>query len=181
MKILPTRTAPPDAPVKRRHAPRPGAYKSYRACLRWDFGFTCAFCLLHEADLTEFGVERQGLTTIEHRILRSVDHALENEYANCYYACRFCNGARSTRAVTSPNGHRLLDPCADVWADHFIAAGDRLLPREGDADAAYTHETYNIDDRRRQVRRRARAETLDEAFADLRDMPPRIPAHYQSH
>ncbi len=61
MRTLPRQTQPPATPIERRHAPAPGRYDSFRPCLRWDFGFTCAFCLLHEADLAEHGTEGTGL------------------------------------------------------------------------------------------------------------------------
>lgn len=56
MKILPPVTLPPRQPTTRRHEPKAAfgaeGYQAYRACLRWEFGFTCSFCLMHEADLT---------------------------------------------------------------------------------------------------------------------------------
>jgi hypothetical protein len=47
MKILPPATQPPRQPTIRRHEPKPAqgeeGYQAYRPCLRWEFGFTCAF------------------------------------------------------------------------------------------------------------------------------------------
>src|SRR5690349_1008078 len=103
MKILPPQTLPPNARIERRHQPegvtgRYG-YRAYRACLRWEFGFTCAFCLLHEADLAPFGAEGLGVMTIEHFVPVSVDEEKAGEYRNCYYACRLCNQSRSNAPV----------------------------------------------------------------------------------
>lgn len=97
MPTLPSRTNLPDA-IERTHTPAAGRYPTYRPCLRWDFAFACAFCLIHEADLAEHGVEGTGLTSIEHRVPRSdpsAGESLTDDYSNCYYACRFCNGSRS--------------------------------------------------------------------------------------
>ena len=70
MRILPLQSQPPSTTVDRRHTPRPTTgrfgYQGYRACLRWEFGFTCAFCLLHESDFVEHGAEGLGLLGVEH-------------------------------------------------------------------------------------------------------------------
>lgn len=165
MKILPARTSPPSSLIERRHSPEPAkgryGYRKYRPCLRWDFGFTCAFCLLHEADLVEHGVEGTGLTSVEHFIPVGGAGPI-NDYSNCFYACRFCNQARSDLPVVSGK-QRLLDPCANVWAEHFtLTADDQLVPVDGDSDAAYTHQSYDLDDPRKVDRRRVRRERLGE-------------------
>ncbi len=149
--------------MPRRHRPRPSSrWTSYRSCLRWDFGFTCVFCLLHEADL--FGGqpgEGLGGTTIEHRITRSSDASHENEYENCLYACRFCNRSRSAKPLRRHDA-RLLDPTRDAWGKHFSVVEDRLRSADGDADAEYTHEAYALDDPRKVERRRARRELISD-------------------
>lgn len=128
----------------------------YRDCLRWDFGFTCAFCLLHELDLFGgLGGEGLGGTTIEHRVLRSEDPNRQSEYGNCIYACRFCNRARSAHPLKS-RGRCLLDPTSEAWGRHFVVREDFLKPVAGDVDAIYTHEAYDLDDPRKVERRRAR-------------------------
>jgi hypothetical protein len=135
--------------------------------LRWDFGFTCALCLLHEADL--YGGqpgEALGGTTVEHHVARSEDASREDEYTNCLYACRFCNRSRSAKPTRRP-GVRLLDPAADAWSEHFAAREDRLKPVEGNPDAAYTHRAYELDDPRKVARRRARRELLTDRLCLL--------------
>ena len=169
MTTLPRQTQPPATPIERRHAPAPGRYGSYRPCLRWDFGFTCAFCLLHEADLAEHGVEGTGLTWIEHRLLRSVDPLRARDYANCYYACRFCNTARGTAPLEDADGRRVLDPCADAGGHHLMVHGDGLRPL--DDDARYTHETYDLDDPRKRLARRSRTAAIDTARKTLSKAP----------
>src|SRR5437868_5698501 len=110
---LPPRTTPAKARLERRHAPPRAHYATYRACVRWEFGFSCAFCLTHEADLLDHGVEGTGLTSIEHRLPQSHDESggSINDYGNCFYACRFCNRARGVEALVDTDGRRLLDPC----------------------------------------------------------------------
>jgi hypothetical protein len=176
MKVLPDRTSPAPRAVERRHTPPRGAYPTYRACLRWEFGFTCAFCLTHESDLVEHGAEATGLMSIEHHLPQSHDRAgaHADEYANCFYACRFCNRARGALPVVDAHERRLLDPCRDAWGDHFIAIDDRLAPCANDGDAAYTHRAYDLDDPRKQQMRRTRREVLEEAFSLLEGGPPRL-------
>lgn len=163
MKILPPQTLPSRTPTSRRHRPKPsGRWTKYRPCLRWDFGFTCAFCLLHEADLYG-GQPGEGLggTTVEHAIPRSVAPLRQNDYTNCLYACRYCNRSRSAHPVRR-EGARLLDPTHDAWGEHFVAADDHLRPVEGDVDASYTHQAYEMDDARKVERRQTRREVVSD-------------------
>ncbi len=70
MRILPESTKPSSRRIERRHGPeeRTGrrGYRQYRDCLGWEFGFSCAFCLLHEADVISYGVEGFGVMGVEH-------------------------------------------------------------------------------------------------------------------
>lgn len=171
--MLPPQTHPPTEPIRRRHTPPRLRYRAYRACLRWEFGFTCSFCLLHEADLVEEGARASGLTTIEHHIPKSADETLIDTYENCFYACRYCNRARGIAPVAQA-AQRLLDPCSVAWAEHFVVSGDELRPRPGDADAAYTHEAYGIDAPRKVAYREARRRRIDDAHKALREIPDAI-------
>jgi hypothetical protein len=163
MKILPPQTNPPSEKIDRRHSPKPAGgrygYREYRPCLRWDFGFTCAFCLLHEADLSEHGTEATGLTSVEHFVPVSHEGAI-NDYQNCFYACRFCNQARADAPVIDSRGRRLLNPCDNVWAQHFRLTDSCLTPVSD--EAGYTHEIYDLDDPRKIERRKFRRERLQE-------------------
>ena len=150
MKVLPPELKPASEPIEHRHRSRPvrGArgFMAFRPCLRWDFGFTCAFCLLHEADFSlAVGARGAGQMSIEHYISWSVEPSKRNQYSNCLYACMRCNIARSDNPVVDDIGRRLLDPSRDAWADHFIVADCRIRPREGDADAEYTGDTYDLN------------------------------------
>jgi len=171
LKALPPQILPPRKPTTRRHVPRPARrWSSYRSCLRWDFGFLCPFCLLHEADLYG-GLPGEGLggTTVEHRITRNADPAQESDYANCLYACRFCNRSRSVSPLWA-SGARLLDPSRDPWGDHFEAVVDHLRPIAGDLDADYTHRAYDLDDPRKVARRQARRQLVNDRLALLSDL-----------
>ncbi|MCP3959108.1 MAG: HNH endonuclease [bacterium] len=158
--------------IDRRHDPPEAqgryGYRTYRACLRWEFGFTCPFCLCHEADFVPRGAEGFGVTQIEHFV--PVSHKGTNLYPNCFYICRFCNRARSAAANVDPeDGRRLLSPTSSVWAEHFVVAGDEIEAREGSDDAAYTRDAYDLNDHRKAARRRYRREAIDECLAMVRE------------
>jgi hypothetical protein len=175
MKILPQRTLPPHVKIDRRHNPRKVlsrfGYRAFRACLRWEFGFTCAFCLLHESDFTEHGGEGLGFMGIEHFLPVSADPGQVSSYDNCFYCCRLCNEARSKAPVVNPFGSKLLNPCAHVWGMHFFSSTDNLLPVAADSEAVYTAWAYDLNDPRRRSMRRARRERLDECLSMLEDGP----------
>ncbi len=177
MKILPPETSPPDRPIQRHHEPTTSAgrrgYQSYRDCLRWEFGFSCIFCLLHEADLAVYGVEGLGVTGVEHFVPVSLDAGAVNDYENCFYTCRLCNGARN-RAPVVRRQRRLLNPCKDTWAGHFESVNDQLVPKTGDRDAEYTAETYDFRDPRKSRLRRLRRELLSACLDLLQDGPARV-------
>ncbi len=166
MRILPPQLVPWRIAIERRHTPPVArgryGYRTYRQCLRWEFGFTCPFCLCHEADFAPRGAEGLGVTQVEHFVPSSHDEAGTNDYLNCFYVCRYCNQDRGTAATIDPqDGSRLLNPCSDVWNEHFVAEGDQLRPAVGSADAAYTHAAYDLDDPRKIEMRRFRRDTVE--------------------
>jgi hypothetical protein len=176
MKILPRRTFPPSITVDRRHNPKVTrarfGYRQYRTCLRWDFGFSCAFCLLHESDFRTMGAEGLGLMSIEHFIPVSVDRSQANSYENCFYCCRLCNEARSNTPLRDGEGRRLLNPCRDDWGSHyFLSEDDRLLPAAGSSDACYTLEVYDLNDPRKIEMRRVRQEDLADCLEVITQAP----------
>lgn len=169
--MLPAQTAPADEALTRRHAPRPIGhdYKVFRDCLRWEFGFTCAICLLHEHDIIQYGgAEGWGVMHVEHLVARSHDSRLVGIYVNVLLICRLCNGARCDAEQVNPQGFRLLDPTKDAWSKHFHVEDDRLIPFDGDGDALYTEDVYNINDARKVKLRRVRRERR-ELFLALLD------------
>lgn len=176
MKILPAVSRPPKVAIARRHVPRAvppsTGYRKYRACLRWDFGFRCAFCLVHEIDLFKHGAEGMGLTTVEHFEPRSLAPELENDYANCFYACSLCNRSRSNLPRLSPtSAARLLDPTVDEWGSHFRIYNDSLLPEGSDANAEYTRDAYDLNEPRKVAMRQDRRENIEYCLRVLRGGP----------
>ena len=174
MKVLPPSTAPLQEPHGRRHQPpaakRKRGYESYRECLRWEFGFTCAFCLLHEHDVLPEGGDGWGVWTIEHFVLQSDEPAHANAYSNCYWCCRRCNLSRDQRPIESTRG-QLLDPCRHAWSDRFRLDDDQLKPRyPDDRDAHRTWSVYQLDDPGKVIRRKKRREALSEAIALWREV-----------
>jgi hypothetical protein len=152
MRIRPSQLELPTTPLTRRHRPKRTKrrhYAAFRSCLRWEFGFTCGLCLLHETDFVPTGVEGLAVTSIEHVKAQSRSQAKRNAYANCIYACRLCNTARAARPNKDSAGRRLLDPTKDAWAAHFRFDGARLAPIPGDPDAEYTAEAYDLADERK--------------------------------
>lgn len=169
--LLPPVTEPPAART-RVHAPARHPYENFRACLRQDFEYTCALCLLHESDLAPLGVEGTGLFTVEHIEPQSTRPDLAEAYRNCLYACRFCNTRRGDLPVRRADGARLLDPTRDGWSDAFEARDDRLEPqKEGAAeDAGYTVAAYRINDATRVRLRQERRTAILGALQQLRDL-----------
>ena len=139
MKILPPTTEPPPEPTRRRHEPAAGRYQTYRACLRWDFGFTCPFCLLHEADVVLHGAEGFGVFQIEHREPQHSEAGRElvDRYENVLYICVLCNRSRWDRPVQDAQGRELarvqaFEPVSEnpVFSFDFpgrVAGGLRLV------------------------------------------------------
>jgi hypothetical protein len=178
MEILPPTSPPPAEPRQQRHAPTEASdYTQYRACLRWDAGFTCSFCLLHETDLSTTGVEGTGLTWIEHIEPRSHAPALTNVYSNCAYSCRFCNNTRRNQPVVHASGARLLHPWLDPWGAHFRLQNDRLEAMSDGAsgrDAHYTARVYRVNDPRRVELRRQRREFIEDRMRLLDSDPAEL-------
>lgn len=172
MEILPFRTAPSPTAIERRHQPTRGSFPTYQSCLRWEFGFSCAFCLVHEADLNEHDLGGLGLMWTEHHVPQSDDAGLANSYRNCFYSCRFCNRARAN-APTHSEGRQLLDPCTVAWGRHFTLDENLLVPRSSDSSAQYTEEIYRINAPSRILLRHHRAVRLAEAFRVLQGAPNR--------
>lgn len=169
MLVLAPITRPWSQGIWRTHRPAPSYYKRYRNCLRWDFGFTCAFCLLHEADLSVHGISGSGLGTIEHHLPKSQVPDKANDYANCFYACRYCNQARGNKPNADEAGSELLHPCASTWSDHFILEEDEL--RSSTKNGSYTRDAYDINEPRRTAMRQDRREHLAEALDVFQHAP----------
>jgi len=174
MVVLPLLTQLALEAIPRRHAPEQGKFDTYRDCLRWEFGFSCAFCLLHEADLFAGGIAGTGLTWIEHRNTQKDAPEQANWYRNCFYSCRFCNQARASRPLVDRAGRTLIDPMSAAWGKHFALEGAEMSVRHpADRDASYTYEAYDLGDPRKRKLRDARRESLENARRIVRDGPSR--------
>ncbi len=177
MKILPTTTEPFSEVVVRRHKPPEadyeGAYRTYRPCLRWEFGFTCAFCLLHESDFVDFGITRSGLFWIEHIITQSSEEGkpVKNVYTNVVYSCGWCNRARDSYPPVSEDGEVLLDPTKEQWNRLFHIVDDEMQLVDGNKNAAYTYNTYQLGDPYKTGLRRKRRERLEKALLHQQVVP----------
>lgn len=150
--ILPAIAPLTAEPIARLHAPE-GRFGTFRDCLRWEFGFSCPLCLLHERDLITTGADGWAVVTIEHRYTPSDHPERADEYVNCIYACRRCN---TTRRSQSEMG--VLNPMGAAWADHFEWVADDLMPR--DAEAVHTAEVFGLNDEQRRKMRERRRETI---------------------
>jgi hypothetical protein len=116
--------------------------------------------------------------TIEHFVpvstgkTRAEAEALANDYQNCFYACRYCNGARIAAPAMDSRGRRLLNPFTHAWSQHFsLMDDDRLLPLAGDLDAEYTAEVYDLNESRKLEMRKSRRERIHECLELLTQGP----------
>lgn len=104
--------------IRKRKPPDGKAPTWYKGCLRLDFEFRCAYCLIHEADY-----QSPEDFEVDHFEPKSVNPARTKEYANLYCTCRLCN-KRSRKGNNWPSpqevkrGMRFVDPCAEDWEDH---------------------------------------------------------------
>ncbi|HEX6903532.1 MAG TPA: hypothetical protein VF789_27695 [Thermoanaerobaculia bacterium] len=176
-RYLPSATLPWGREIERRHQPAQGHYSSYKPCLRWEFGFSCAFCLLHESDLMFGGISGWAVMQVEHSVPRSQYPFQRDAYSNCFYICERCNKHRGAIPNQDDRGNILLDPCNAVWSEHFELVNDRLRPRSGDGDAEYTWESYSLDDPvkvRLRERRRQWIEKHADALLDTLELEPEV-------
>ena len=167
-KILPGSTRPWRKSFARRHSPPAADYETYRPCLRWEFGFSCAFCLCHEVDLMLGGVEGWAITQIEHFVPKSRTTSLRDVYSNCFYICRRCNNARGVAANIDADGRKLLNPCVTVWRKHFTLVNGELRFRADDKDAEYTCKAYKLNDPVKVRLRRLRSRAIKKRVGFLR-------------
>jgi hypothetical protein len=142
-----------------------GGYQSdrFRECLRHEFAYGCAFCLLHSTDLKlhglDFGSGRWGVWTVEHHRKKSESPELENDYSNCFWACRACNSGRGSRENVGPEEELLLEPRGTAWWARFTVDDGKIIPRPNDVDAAYTAACYDFNaDQRLEMRRNRKSE-----------------------
>lgn len=164
LQLLPASTRPWSKLIERRHTPREvtsrDGYTTYRSCLRWEFGFSCPFCLIHETDVSEvFG---KDFMQIEHFVPKSKEEEGRNRYSNCFHICKYCNNKRGVKPNLDAGGLRLLDPCSEIWQQHFVLEGDQLRPLNH--DALYTEIVYDLNHPNKVTVRKDRREAIDECL-----------------
>ncbi|MCB9608321.1 MAG: hypothetical protein H6716_17160 [Polyangiaceae bacterium] len=177
MKYLPAETQLPDVVLPRTHSPPVTDYRKYRNCLRWEFGFTCSFCFLHEQDWSELGVEGLGLTWVEHQRLKGKDKGKRDDFGNCLLSCRLCNNSRGTLPEEAEDGSMLLDPTQVAWGSYFFVQNWAMEVTTTSVDASYTFRAYNLGDRRKASLRRERARRFDavsQAREEVAELLPRL-------
>jgi len=181
-EYLPAKISIPTELIRRTHSPterhprkRLDAWKDYIRCLRWDFEFQCPFCLLHEADLSEVGVEGQGLATVEHLVGQAEDPCQKNEYSNTYFACRFCNIDRGKHHKAKSTQGKILRPDQDIWSQHFRWRDSYFLhPCKDSYNEIHTLNAYKPNKLQKVARRRIRRETIEEARKIIEAVPEYI-------
>ncbi len=95
-------------------------YRSYRALLRADFRYRCAYCLTQE-----YFLGGESGFAIDHYCPRNGDYArpdLENEYTNLYWTCGECNQNKADiypSPAEEAQGYAWLDPC-EPDGDHDL-------------------------------------------------------------
>jgi hypothetical protein len=107
-------------PYFSRRVPPPdlkGSYRSFRAHVREDFEYRCAYCLLFE--LLAGGEENFELDHFRPTRLFPQE---ENSFYNIYYSCHPCNQIK--RDAWPPKsleagGIGFVDLCKDDFAEHF--------------------------------------------------------------
>ncbi len=98
-------------------------YPEYKAYLRYDFFYACAYCTMTEA-------EAQAIRfTIDHYEPRKARPDLEDDYTNLMYACDECNlrkGDRTPPPAARADGFRFFRPDQDRYHENFKNRGVRL-------------------------------------------------------
>jgi hypothetical protein len=110
--------------VTRSAVPAGKDYSDYRPYLRYDFFYSCAYCMITEAEASAIRF------VIDHYEPRQACPELQHEYSNLMYACDPCNtlkGDRCPPAEARVAGLRFFRPDSDWFADHFRLVDIRLV------------------------------------------------------
>lgn len=111
------------APIQTRN------YSRFRPYIREDFAECCAYCLLHER--LAGGQEHFELDHFRPKSDPRFQH-LEGDYSNLYYSCRACNNTKRAawpKPELEAKGYRFVDPCQEVFSDHFVDNDGVWTPR----------------------------------------------------
>jgi hypothetical protein len=116
-------------------------YGAYRAELRVDFWYSCAYCTTCEAEAHGFGFH------IDHYHPQVSHPQLAHTYGNLMYACKFCNehkGDRSPPQAAVKAGVRFFKADEDVISDHFAPTSIEEI-RGTTAAGEYTHDALDLN------------------------------------
>ena len=111
--------------IRRTDVPHYTDYKHYKAYIRIDLKYACAYCQIHE---NEFGGPRNF--HVEHYRPRSLFRHLETAYTNLVYGCCVCNSFKSNDWPSDDpiaDGVGYLDPCEHDYDEHFVQRQFRLI------------------------------------------------------
>jgi len=119
--------------------PRQTFYPRFRACLRLDFEYTCAYCLSAEKEVSP--LDAYGGFEIEHFAPKSKFPRQSKFYGNLLWACRACNRAKASqwpKKAQRSRGQRFVNPSQegiglhlDVRAKDGSVAGEYMIQRVG--------------------------------------------------
>jgi hypothetical protein len=143
-------------PKGRAHKPgRQRDHVGYRACLRLEFAYTCAYCLSLEVEVAAGA--RHGLFNVDHFRPVARFGSLRTIYANLMWACRACNLAKSAKwptAAEQARGEEFLDPTVEPLGRHLAIVGDSVqaMSRAGD----YMIDELNLNSLEHRTRRQER-------------------------
>ena len=147
-------------PLPRIHRPRRQSEAvAYRPCLRIEFGYTCAYCVSHEAEVARGA--KHGLFEVEHFRPEHAFGHLRTVYANLMWACAACNRAKSGKwpsAVAQARGSRFVDPCAEALSEHLQIVELEVVPRT--AAGEYMIDELNLNSFEHRTRRKERKQSF---------------------
>ena len=144
----------------RTHKPtRQREHISYRACLRLEFAYTCAYCLSLEAEVAAGAVH--GLFEVEHFKPVARFGSLRTIYTNLLWSCRACNLAKSSTwpdPTEEARGERWVDPTVEALGSHLSLTGDSVQALSAAGD--YMIDELNLNSQEHRTRRQDREKAL---------------------
>ncbi len=159
-----------NAPIRRSHKPpKARPFAEYRNCLRFEFAYTCAYCLASEREVGPS--DKYGGFEIEHFKPRGVRQFrnLRCYYPNLLWACHACNRAKSDTWPSVrelANGVRFIDPCVEPLGKYLSIRGDKVVALTSNPAGQYMIDEVNLNSAQ-HVQRRQRRQKLARNFALL--------------
>lgn len=148
-------------PLPREHVPpRQSEALSYRPCLRLEFGYKCAYCIAHEAEVARGA--SHGLFEVEHFKPEHRFGNLRTVYGNLLWACARCNrtkGKRWPSAAAESRGERFVNPCEEALGEHLEIVDDDVVGKSPAGN--YMIDELNLNSLEQQTRRIERRKAFD--------------------